>query len=159
MVAEPRHGPVHFDQLQLNSSNKSYFFPSIWKDLYEKINRPGTPKNILPFPWNIRIEGWANKVSPDLSAHSIFLSICVERGLLGLLSIIFLYGAALWEIKKRGGFPSIQNSYIVLALSVFILSSFIEDTLLILRFSIIFWALTAAALLGGKEVSHRSLIS
>jgi len=159
MVAEPRHGPVHFDQLQLNSSNKSYFFPPTWKDLYEKINRPGTPKNILPFPWNIRIEGWSNKVPPGLSAHSIFLSACVERGLLGLLSIIFLYGAALWEIKKRGGLPSIWNSYVVLALSVFLLSSIIEDTLLILRFSILFWALTAAALVGNKKVSHHSIIS
>ena len=158
MVAEPGRGPVHFDQLELDFPKGRHLFSSIWKDLRNEIERPIRAGYLLP-PWNSRIEGWSNVVSPGLSAHSVFLVAVVEGGLLGLLSIFFLYGVALWKIKKRGRFFLMRNSYIVLALSTLLLSSIIEDTLLILRFSILFWVLSAAALASAREMPNHSRAS
>lgn len=102
--------------------------------------------------WSLAVEGWSQNVSKAVSAHSTFLIILVERGILGLLAFLALTGAVLRGVWTGGPW----GRFTALALGAILLSSLVEDTLVILRFSLLFWAVAAAGLGHGRQAEASS---
>lgn len=143
----PGSGTVHFDRLSFDFSGKATAHSSSWKEDPRKASSSGNSGNgILP-GWTLRIDNWGQNVDPNLSAHSTYLLILVERGLLGFLAFAVLLGILgrevffSWKTDRSGWSVSLS-----LALMALLVSSTVEDTLAILRFNLLFWAVAAAVL-------------
>lgn len=154
VAVERGGGPVRFNRLDFDFSAVATARSSSWPETRRPGAASGGLENDMPAGWKLHVDGWGRHVDPSLSAHSVYLLVFVERGLLGLLalcSLLVILGIEIFSCWKTDG--TRWCGFLGMALLAVLISSLVEDTLMIARYNLLFWVLAAAALSRRREAS------